>query len=624
MGSISIGTTGLTASTKQMDVIGNNLANSSTLGFKASSTQFASILSDSGKLAVGQGVGVSNISTQFSQGSFENTGNATDMAIDGEGFFMVKDTQGGAYYTRAGAFHVNELGYLVDANNYKVQGFTQSSTDADAIEEVTDISLQNIQSAPLASTEISVGANLNEDSGYGDKFNISQPVFDTKGKMHNLSIVFQKTEAEGTWGFDAKLDSILVSDTANQSAVGITFNSAGLLTGLYNSDVSGEVEVTAGAGVLVGTTTINRPGQLYQDATGIVLAKGTTTGAWSVTTPAGYANMTATQVTQVVSGANTEVLKVDLDGLGGADITFNLGPKVTETATVTFAGPLANTNTITIAGRTFTASGAATAANVATAFAGGVAVLGTMSGTLTGYTAAAGAAGITVFTSTTYGTDVTNLTATVSGAPAPTSIVIVPGGTHGWAAADTVTFNVENTVVTLADVDLTFGDLGNGATIGVADGLASNTITWDLTGATAQIITGYASTSVIKALSDNGYSTGDLKSLAVGRDGVISGFFTNGQTSNLGQVVLADFPSTDGLMKVGSYFGATTESGGALINSPGSGSMGEIRSNSLEISNTDVAKEFINMIQAQRAYQASSRVITTADQMLTELMNIKR
>jgi len=626
MGAISIGTTGLTASSKQMDVIGNNLANSNTLGFKASGTQFASILSDSGALAVGQGVSVAGITTQFSQGSFENTGNATDLAIDGKGFFMVKDDEGAVYCTRAGAFHIDAAGYLVDSNGYKVQGFTASTAEADSIEEETAISLQNVQSAPKASTEISIGANLDEDASFGDKFNVSQSVFDTKGKMHNLSIIFQKTEGQGMWGFEAKLDSTNVSDTGTgQPACGITFDKNGLLSGLYKGDV--EAISNTGTGT-IDSTFVSRPGQLYKDATGIVLTKDSAT-VWSVTAGGGYTDILAWQE----ASGGREYLKVDLDRKGGADIVFDLGAAATttlttETATVTFAaGPLANGDTITIAGQTFTATGAVTAAEVATAFAGGALVNGGFGGTtLTGYTAAAGAAGVTVFTSTTPGSNVADLTATVTGTAVAPSYAYVQGGAAAttWAANDTITFDIKKTDAQLKDVVFTFGDLGNGAEIGVSDDTTKNKITWDITGDTANIITGYSSTSVIKSIRDNGYTSGVLKGLNIGRDGVISGFFTNGQTSNLSQIVLADFANTDGLIKIGSYFAETDASGGALKNRPGSASLGEIRSNSLELSNTDVAKEFINMITAQRAYQASSRIITTADQMLTELMNIKR
>jgi len=520
---ISIGTTGLTAASKQMDVIGNNLANSNTLGYKCGSTYFASMLNQSlssaGSLSVGQGVAVASVDTQFQQGSFENTGNATDLAIDGDGYFLVKDTEGAVYYTRAGAFHINSEGYLVDGNDYRVQGYnTFGSTDWDSEDEQADISLKNVQSAPKASTLVGIGVNLDENSEYGEKFNVSQSVFDSKGKLHNLSITFQKTEGNGMWGFDIKLDTDNLADTADMAGCGVIFDKDGVLTGMYKGDTANVTETTAGDGT-IGAVTINKPGQIYQDAAGIILTKGTSAGVWAVTDGQGYDNMAAIQV--AVDGV--EYLKVDLDGNGGTDITFRLDDT--------------------------------------------------------------------------------------------------------WAAGDTVQFDVVKTDVAAQDIIMTFGALDNGATIGVSEGSGAtidNKITWDVVGSDTNKLTGYASTSVIKALSDDGYTSGVLKSLSIEGDGTIMGSFTNGQTSQLGQLVLADFPNPSGLKKVGNYFAETTESGEAIKNRPGSGGLGEIQSNSLEMSNTDVAKEFINMITAQRAYQASSRIITTADQMLTELMNIKR
>ncbi|MFA5183215.1 MAG: flagellar hook-basal body complex protein, partial [Syntrophales bacterium] len=103
-----------------------------------------------------------------------------------------------------------------------------------------------------------------------------------------------------------------------------------------------------------------------------------------------------------------------------------------------------------------------------------------------------------------------------------------------------------------------------------------------------------------------------------------TGFFTNGQQQNLARIRTATFSSNDGLSKVGSYFIETNDSGTPSIGNPGEGGLGKSQSHSLEISNTDVAQEFIRMIAAQRAYQASSKIITTTDQMLQELMQIKR
>jgi flagellar hook protein FlgE len=182
--SLYAGISGLTASAKQMDVIGNNIANVNTIGFRAGKIQFADILSQSitgGSstfMQVGRGVAISDVSTQFSPGSFETTANATDLSIDGDGFFIVEDADGGLYYTRAGAFHVDSDGNLVDINGYTVQGYNLLSGDPNT---VTDISLSDVQSSPVATTTISIGANLDSATATGDVFNAAQTVYDSQG-----------------------------------------------------------------------------------------------------------------------------------------------------------------------------------------------------------------------------------------------------------------------------------------------------------------------------------------------------------------------------------------------------------------------------------------------------------
>ena len=113
--------------------------------------------------------------------------------------------------------------------------------------------------------------------------------------------------------------------------------------------------------------------------------------------------------------------------------------------------------------------------------------------------------------------------------------------------------------------------------------------------------------------------------MAIDQNGVVSGVFTNGQTLNLGQVLIADFASAGGLSSVGSnLYQETFESGQALIGTAGSSGRGLIQSNTLELSNVDLAEEFVNMIIAQRGFQASSKTITTTDEVLAELINILR
>ncbi|MBP8984723.1 MAG: flagellar hook protein FlgE, partial [Syntrophobacterales bacterium] len=382
-------------------VIANNIANVNTVGFKASKTYFGDVLSQSisggssGNMQVGRGVMVTDIATQFGPGSFETTGNATDVSIDGDGFFMVNDTNGATYYTRAGAFHMDNEGYLVDVNGYRVQGYNLTGASSTTID---DIALANVQSAPKVTSTFSFGLNLNAEEAKDGTFNCSQTVYDSLGAAHTLNVKFTKKEENGKWGFVVSLD-------------------------------------------------------------------GTAATA---------------------QGCN----EMKFDGAG----------KLTDPA---------------------------------------------------------------------------------------------------------------------ANFDITFGALSNGATIGDA-----GKVTWDMKGSS---ITGYASTSVIRSLSNDGYASGILRSLSIDGEGKISGFFTNGQTSEIAQLVLADFENPWGLKKMGSnLFGETITSGPAIKNVPGASGMGEVKSNCLEMSNVDIATEFINMITAQKAYQANARVITTQDQVLTELMNIKR
>ena len=116
-----------------------------------------------------------------------------------------------------------------------------------------------------------------------------------------------------------------------------------------------------------------------------------------------------------------------------------------------------------------------------------------------------------------------------------------------------------------------------------------------------------------------------IQGLAIDPAGIISGFFTNGQTSELAQIILASFPNPWALNKLGSnLFGETVMSGSSVRNIPGASGMGTLTPNTLEMSNTDIATEFIRMITAQKAYQANAKVITTGDMLMQVLMNIKQ
>ncbi len=162
----------------------------------------------------------------------------------------------------------------------------------------------------------------------------------------------------------------------------------------------------------------------------------------------------------------------------------------------------------------------------------------------------------------------------------------------------------------------------------LTNGANSQNVTWNLydpSGLNNGSLTGYASPSSTTFLGQNGYPAGSLRGVTFDEAGVVTGSYSNGQLTPLFQLALADFPSYYGLTKMGhNLYAESLESGQVLPGVPGSSSLGSISPNSIEMSNVDLAQEFVKMITTQRAFQANSRVITTSDEVLTELINIKR
>ncbi|MFO0095134.1 MAG: flagellar hook protein FlgE [Gemmatimonadaceae bacterium] len=139
-------------------------------------------------------------------------------------------------------------------------------------------------------------------------------------------------------------------------------------------------------------------------------------------------------------------------------------------------------------------------------------------------------------------------------------------------------------------------------------------------------LTQFASTSSTAVLRDqNGFTAGTLQNFSIDRFGLITGFFTNGTTSPLARIVLADFNNPSGLLRIGdNMYQESANSGSGVLGFALEGSQSQLTSGALEMSNVDLAQEFTNMIVAQRAFQANGKVVSTSDDMLQELMTIKR
>jgi flagellar hook protein FlgE len=138
-------------------------------------------------------------------------------------------------------------------------------------------------------------------------------------------------------------------------------------------------------------------------------------------------------------------------------------------------------------------------------------------------------------------------------------------------------------------------------------------------------LTNYAGTTTVAPQSQDGSAMGSLQGFSITKDGKLVGSFTNGLKKPLGQIALASFNNTQGLEKAGgSTFRTTVNSGIAQLGTPGGGGRGDIQGGTLEMSNVDLATEFTNLIIAQRGFQANSKVISTSDDLLNDLVNLKR
>jgi flagellar hook protein FlgE len=210
VGSFSAGLSGLNANGQYLSVIGNNLANINTIGFKSSSVTFMDLVSQTvggpsaNPMQVGLGVGTGSISPVFSQGAIENTREATNVAIQGNGLFVVRGADGGVSYTRAGAFSLNSEGTLVTPDGFKVLGYTEVDPVTGEVvttNEPTEIVVPpGILRAPLSTGMFRTSSNLDANAQVGDTFNTPVQIYDSLGASHVMTVGYTKT-ATG-WDFE--------------------------------------------------------------------------------------------------------------------------------------------------------------------------------------------------------------------------------------------------------------------------------------------------------------------------------------------------------------------------------------------------------------------------------------
>ena len=264
--SLFSGISGLTTLGNAMQIIGDNIANINTVGFKSSSFTFQDLLSQSvstlsGTAQVGRGTALGEIQSSFGQGSFESTGNTTDLAIGGDGFFVLQEASTtNLFYTRAGNFSFDEEGYLSNPEGHVVQGWALDDS-GDDVGSVTDIVLSSFTSAPQETDHLQVIVNLDSDgtnnsAGADDalagawdgtatqpidenayEYQTTMMVYDSLGSTHEATIYFDKAETSSFYEY------IVVNNPSEDARAGAAGNTwAGLLSrGVIEFDTSGSI-----------------------------------------------------------------------------------------------------------------------------------------------------------------------------------------------------------------------------------------------------------------------------------------------------------------------------------------------------------------------------------------------
>ena len=664
---LSAGVTGLQAHQKMIDVAGNNLANVNTTAFKASRITFSELLSETIKKAsqptstvggtnpqqIGTGVGVAGITPNMTQGSIVNTGNPLDLALEGEGYFVVSDGQQ-SIFTRAGAFAVDANSIMVDpATGYRVQRIGAIG-ESDGFQVAGDSDLHVPYGVPMPAqltSTVTVSGNLSSDA--------MLQTAQTQVLSSNISYTTNGSAAVGT-----TLISNLDQYTGTLNSGTITFSGykpdGTALGSGPTTDLTMDITPTTTLNDVLtwlntneGTAAVDEVQTISSTATG-----GTFTMSFGgQTTAALNWNATFAEIDTALEALST---------IGAGNVTCAGGPLQAD-VTVTFAGTLAGQDAamITVDNTNMT-GGTASIAETTT----GRAVQGILGTTAT----ASLLNGQLRITDTASGYSRSDLAMTYSGDGTLTmpgyfemltvggeevkgvNIMVYDsqGGQHVFSGSfvrtntantwdmvlSSMSGNINQITIPNRRIENITFDTTNGYYTGVTgssnpsefvisfahDPLNPQTIALDF-GTVGQLngLTQFAGNSTAVAKDQDGYEAGQLSSVSVDNTGIVIGAFSNGIKKDIGAIQISLFQNTSGLERIGSgYFTTSANSGVPVATQAMSGGAGSIHGGALEKSNSDVATQFVSMIQAQNGFQANARTIRVANDILRELSNLIR
>ena len=628
---------GLRANQLWIDVIGANLANSNTSGFKSSRALFSSLLSQTfspggppstslggtNPNQIGLGATVAQVDRVVTQGTIGFTGRPLDLAMSGAGWFMVDDGSQNLF-TRNGTFGLDAGSQLVDLRTgYKVLNTlgqpivldTEATLSPQATSEVTfSGNLPAEVSGPLAEV-LATGAGL--ESG-------------TPAQLTGTAAgPFAVPDGE-TWTMEIALDGKAAQEIAVTSVGGT----------VTAQEIADEINLELGEDVAI----VNGAGQL--ELTSSKAGKGSTLLVVPGGAGADLASLTGLSTTIVQGTQDPATTDTDLNDLVANDTDYQVGDVIRATGTDAEGDPIEASFTYGTDGTTVgdlvtfldglfpgaTASFDADAGTIElTADEKGEAQLSLVLSDATGQTGATNWAQA-AFGITTDGTGPDETTTSIQvfdpvGVGHLVSFTFTRQDDGSWAVAAALP-DEDGVVLTPDLTPLQFdtnGELPGAVTLSLQvqfDGQPPSTIALELGGDESFAgLSEYGGEASVLAADQDGYGVGELAALSVDTLGNILGAYTNGQSQILGEIGIATFANEAGLRDEGnSYFAVSQNSGDPRLGD--ASAAGQVIGGALEASNVETAEEFVRLIQAQRGFQANARIISIQDNMLEEAVNI--
>lgn len=677
-GALSASLTSLTAQSAAVNSISNNIANLSTTGFKATSVSFATLVTGN----VGGGVLQGFRNNIDSQGSIESTGNATDLAIQGSGFFVAQNISGEIVYTRAGSYRTDANGNLVNEAGYKLMGWpldsegrlpgvagntTHRTSNQDA-GSLVPVSTASITGTASPTTAITAKINLKAEEeileGAGDTTSFattgynnniaSDSVIAPSGAGMAIGETFTITAGGGgsvtyTYGGFAESNDITAgiggATTANDTMSGFTDGDAFTITPSPASafDPITFTFQTTPTSDSNEFSNLNELAQLINSKDGLTARVAnnrlyvapttightldfTEVGAGTIVASLGISDTTSTASTfsnldQLAALINTsQDFKASISSpSGGASLkVYNIDP----TDTITFTDSIAGDDILDDLGLTSTAISAvydATASNPHKTMASGN-IPADFSRT------------ITIFTSLGESLDLRLAFSKIADGEN-----LAEGG-QTWAvelyAPDASDVQISNrTDGLLASGTVVFDGNGNliskstnfdNISIDPTGGASEQTISLNLGSVdSTDGLSQYAGQYSIDELSQNGFPTGRLQSLDIDAQGFVTAIFDNSLTSKVYKLPLAFFSNPNGLTpEVGNAYSASGAAGEVTFGQVGDASVGTIVPSALEVSTAEIGQELTTMILSQQTYSASANVLRKVTELFERLENL--